>query len=112
MASNKHLLEILKITKLSICTKLQLYQLYFFLHVLRFISPLMAALICLLFFVIIRTCVLRRQNSTNISFWVLPLLLVFTIWVNLFFVLVRWIAQKIAVKGMGRTRGKDSGGEC
>jgi sodium-dependent phosphate transporter len=53
-----------------------------------FISPLMAALICLLFFVAVRWAVLRRQNSTNMAFYVLPFLFVFTIWVNLFFVLV------------------------
>jgi phosphate/sulfate permease len=53
-----------------------------------FISPLMAALICLLFFVVLRWAVLRRANSTNMAFYVLPFLFVFTIWVNLFFVLV------------------------
>jgi sodium-dependent phosphate transporter len=53
-----------------------------------FISPLMAALFCLLFFVVLRFAVLRRVNSTSIAFWVLPGLLVFTVWVNLFFILV------------------------
>lgn len=53
-----------------------------------FLSPLLAALITLVFFLIIRTFVLRRQNSTKIAFWVLPLLIFFTIFVSLLFVLV------------------------
>lgn len=54
-----------------------------------FISPLLAALICLAFFVVLRSLVLRRANSTRISFYVLPLLLVITVFINLFFILVR-----------------------
>lgn len=53
-----------------------------------FISPLMAALACLFFFVVLRSLVLRRANSTNLSFYVLPLLFFITIFINLFFILV------------------------
>jgi phosphate/sulfate permease len=53
-----------------------------------FLSPLLAALITLVFFLIIRTAVLRRQNSTKVAFWVLPFLIFFTIFVSLLFVLV------------------------
>jgi sodium-dependent phosphate transporter len=68
-----------------------------------FLSPLLAALITLVFFLIIRTAVLRRQNSTKIAFWVLPFLIFFTIFVSLLFVLVsgsgciKWIRLPDAV---------------
>jgi phosphate/sulfate permease len=53
-----------------------------------FLSPLLAALITLVLFLIIRTFVLRRVNSTKIAFWVLPVLMVLTFFINLFFILV------------------------
>jgi phosphate/sulfate permease len=40
-----------------------------------FISPLAAALFCCFLFVLIRTLVLRRDNSTKIAFYVLPVLI-------------------------------------
>jgi phosphate/sulfate permease len=46
-----------------------------------FLSPLAAALIALIIFVAVRTVVLRRANSTDISFYVLPVLILITIWV-------------------------------
>jgi hypothetical protein len=46
-----------------------------------FLSPIAAALVCLAIFLIIRTFVLRRPNSTKIAFWVLPVLIIVTIWV-------------------------------
>lgn len=54
-----------------------------------FLSPIAAALVCLIIFLLIRTLVLRRPNSTKVAFWVLPVLIIVTIWVNLFFILVR-----------------------
>jgi sodium-dependent phosphate transporter len=53
-----------------------------------FLSPLLAALITLVLFLIIRTFVLRRTNSTKVAFWVLPILMVLTFFINLFFILV------------------------
>jgi phosphate/sulfate permease len=53
-----------------------------------FLSPLLAALITLCLFLIIRSLVLRRANSTKIAFWVLPVLMVLTFFINLFFILV------------------------
>jgi len=53
-----------------------------------FLSPLLAALITLVLFVIIRTLVLRRAASTKIAFWVLPILILLTFFINLFFILV------------------------
>jgi sodium-dependent phosphate transporter len=53
-----------------------------------FLSPLLAALITLILFLIVRTVVLRRANSTKIAFWVLPILILLTFFINLFFILV------------------------
>lgn len=53
-----------------------------------FLSPIAAAIVCLVIFLLVRTLVLRRQNSTKLAFYVLPLLIIITIWVNLFFILV------------------------
>lgn len=53
-----------------------------------FLSPLLAALITLILFLVIRTLVLRRANSTKIAFWVLPILMLLTFFINLFFILV------------------------
>jgi phosphate/sulfate permease len=53
-----------------------------------FISPLLAALITLFFFLVIRSLVLRRPNSTKLAFWMLPALLFITVFVSLIFVLV------------------------
>lgn len=53
-----------------------------------FLSPLMAALITLVLFLVVRTLVLRRANSTKIAFYVLPVLILLTFFINLFFILV------------------------
>jgi phosphate/sulfate permease len=53
-----------------------------------FLSPLLAALITLILFLLVRTFVLRRANSTKIAFWVLPILMMATFFINLFFILV------------------------
>jgi hypothetical protein len=46
-----------------------------------FLSPLAAALIAFIIFVAVRTVVLRRAKSTDIAFYVLPVLILITIWV-------------------------------
>lgn len=53
-----------------------------------FLSPIAAAIVCFVIFLAVRTLVLRRQNSTKLAMWVLPVLIIVTIWVNLFFILV------------------------
>jgi phosphate/sulfate permease len=53
-----------------------------------FLSPLLAALITLVLFLAVRTLVLRRANSTKIAFYVLPVLILLTFFINLFFILV------------------------
>jgi len=46
------------------------------------ISPLLAALVAGLLFLVVRTLVLRRKNSTAMSYWALPAFVLFTIFVN------------------------------
>ena len=53
-----------------------------------FLSPVLAAIITLIIFLIVRTLVLRRPNSTKVAFWVLPVLMMMTFFINLFFILV------------------------
>jgi phosphate/sulfate permease len=60
-----------------------------------FLSPLMAALITLVLFLVVRTLVLRRANSTKIAFYVLPVLILLTFFINLFFILV---SQQTAIE--------------
>lgn len=53
-----------------------------------FLSPVAAGLVACIVFLLVRTLVLRRANSTSVAFYVLPVLIILTIWVNLFFILV------------------------
>ena len=62
-----------------------------------FLSPLLAALITLVLFLIIRTAVLRRANSTKIAYWVLPILVFVTIFVNLFFILTKGAKNLVSI---------------
>ncbi|KAF6262371.1 phosphate transporter [Scenedesmus sp. NREL 46B-D3] len=63
-----------------------------------FLSPLLAALITLVLFTAIRTLVLRRVNSTKIAFWVLPVLMLITFFVNLFFILTKGVKSIVSIK--------------
>jgi hypothetical protein len=69
-----------------------------------FLSPLLAAIICIFFFVTIRTFVLRRQNAVKLTFYILPLLLFITLFINLLFILVSGPlgAACVCVGGGGR----------
>lgn len=64
-----------------------------------FISPLLAALITLIMFVIVRTAVLRRANSTKLAFYLMPIFVLVCIFINLFFVLVSGNADSGGVGG-------------
>lgn len=46
------------------------------------VSPVLAGLVSGILFIIIRTLVLRRKNSTAISYWALPVFVLVTIWIN------------------------------
>ena len=54
-----------------------------------FLSPLAAALITLIMFLIVRTAVLRRKNSTKLAFILLPVFLLITVWINVFFIITK-----------------------
>lgn len=62
-----------------------------------FLSPLLAALITLFLFLIIRTVVLRRKASTKIAFWVLPVLIALTFFINLFFILTKGVKSIVNI---------------
>lgn len=63
-----------------------------------FISPLAAALVAGIIFLLIRTLVLRRRNSTKVAIWTLPVFLLVTIWVNLFFILTKGIKATVKIE--------------
>jgi sodium-dependent phosphate transporter len=62
-----------------------------------FLSPLLAALVTLVIFLLVRTLVLRRQNSTKIAYWVLPILVFVTIFINLFFILTKGAKNLVSI---------------
>jgi hypothetical protein len=62
-----------------------------------FLSPLLAALITLVLFLVIRTFVLRRKNSTSISYWVLPVLVFVTIFINIFFIITKGAKNLVSI---------------
>ncbi|KAG2440881.1 hypothetical protein HXX76_003735 [Chlamydomonas incerta] len=54
-----------------------------------FVSPVLTGLCSCLIFLLVRTLVLRRQNSYVLSFWVLPVMVMLTSWVNIYFVFTK-----------------------
>ncbi|WIA09366.1 hypothetical protein OEZ85_008772 [Tetradesmus obliquus] len=75
-----------------------------------FMSPLLAALITFVLFLAVRTLVLRRANSTKIAFYVLPLLILLTFFINLFFILPQTMelisARNFAMANTNATLGR------
>jgi len=55
------------------------------------LSPTVAALFSYLLFIITRSVVLRRQNSTKMAYWALPAFIFLTIWANLYFMLTKGV---------------------
>lgn len=53
------------------------------------ISPVLAAIVGAIIFIIVRTLVLRRKDSTSVSYWALPVFVLVTIWVNVFFIITK-----------------------
>jgi solute carrier family 20 (sodium-dependent phosphate transporter) len=45
-----------------------------------FFSPVFTAIASALLFFIIRTAVLRRKNAYQMSFWLLPIFVMLTVW--------------------------------
>uniref|UniRef100_A0A383WA46 Phosphate transporter n=1 Tax=Tetradesmus obliquus TaxID=3088 RepID=A0A383WA46_TETOB len=54
-----------------------------------FISPLLAGIMSYLLYTLLRLCVLRGDNSPRKAIWCLPILLLITMFVNLFFILYK-----------------------
>lgn len=54
-----------------------------------FIAPILTGLASSLFFIIIRTCILRRKQALQLSCWLLPIAVLATSWVNVYFVLTK-----------------------
>ncbi|KAG2492102.1 hypothetical protein HYH03_009593 [Edaphochlamys debaryana] len=67
------------------------------------VSPLLSGIATALLFFLIRMAILRRENSLVLSYWLLPVLVLGTIWINVFFVLnhgaqrrLSWSSSKCA----------------
>lgn len=60
-----------------------------------FVSPISAGIASSIIFFTNRICVLRRKNSTKLSFWVLPILVFLTIFINLQFVLYKGAQREL-----------------
>jgi sodium-dependent phosphate transporter len=54
-----------------------------------FISPLMAGIMSYLLFLLLRVAVLRGPTAPSKAIWCLPILLLITVFVNLFFILYK-----------------------
>lgn len=54
-----------------------------------FISPLLTGLASAAIFGTLRTLVLRRKNAYALSFWVLPIAVLITTWINIFFIFTK-----------------------
>lgn len=61
-----------------------------------FVAPISAGIVSSIIFFTNRLCILRRQNSTKISFWVLPILVFLTLFINLQFVLFKGASKELA----------------
>ncbi|PNH12260.1 hypothetical protein TSOC_000860 [Tetrabaena socialis] len=61
-----------------------------------FTGPLLSALATALLFLVVRTAILRRENSLQLAFWALPCLVFFTVFINSYFVLVKGATKKLS----------------
>ncbi len=68
-----------------------------------FVSPVLTATASVLLMLILRTLVLRRENSYSKSFWVLPPFVVLTTWINIYFVFTK-VRQRRSASRTARER--------
>lgn len=61
-----------------------------------FVAPISAGIVSSIIFFVNRLLILRRQNSTKIAFWVLPILVFLTLFINLQFVLFKGASKELA----------------
>ena len=59
----------------------------------RFISPIATGVASAMIFSFSRFCVLRRSNAYKLSFFLLPLFVFITVWINVWFVLTKGAAK-------------------
>jgi sodium-dependent phosphate transporter len=52
-----------------------------------FFSPVLTGAASAFIFFMVRTLVMRRQNARTLVFWVLPIAVLITLFINIFFVL-------------------------
>lgn len=62
-----------------------------------FISPIASAIVSGIIFFLIRTLVLRRKNSTKVAIWTLPVFLLITVFINLFFILTKGVKATVKI---------------
>jgi sodium-dependent phosphate transporter len=60
-----------------------------------FFSPVLTGLAAFTIFSIVRITVLRRKNSFNLAFWVLPIAVGITTFINVFFVFAKGAAKTL-----------------
>jgi sodium-dependent phosphate transporter len=60
-----------------------------------FFSPILTGLAACTIFSIVRVAVLRRKNSFNLAFWVLPIAVFVTTYINVFFVFAKGAAKTL-----------------
>ncbi|GFH27892.1 phosphate transporter [Haematococcus lacustris] len=64
-----------------------------------FISPIFTSIAAGLLFMALRMFVLRRQNGNTLAFWLLPFLVMLTVYICVFFVFTRGIKKTLAKDG-------------
>lgn len=63
-------------------------------------SPLFAAILAGMLYFFVRTGIMRRTNSTKLAYWFLPVIVLITIYINVFFVCVKGAKSVNGGKGV------------
>merc|ERR1712087_1047693 len=58
-------------------------------------SPVLSAVFSVLLFLVVRSCILRRSGSFGKAVTFYPILIIFAVWINAFFVISKGIKKKI-----------------
>lgn len=60
-----------------------------------FFSPVLTGAASAFIFFMVRTFVMRRENARNLVFWVLPIAVMITVFINIFFVFTKGAAKTL-----------------
>jgi sodium-dependent phosphate transporter len=71
-----------------------------------FVSPILSGALAALIFFSIRMFILRRKNAYNLSFWILPFFVLFTVFVNMYFVFTKGAKKLLTSDDDSWTDGK------